>query len=255
MPSIIPPTPEEIQKNKERFISLVESIQREGSNKELLLKKLQSSDFFTAPASTKFHNDFEGGLCKHSLCVYDTLVTLIKSFGLEGAYSEDTLKIIALFHDIAKMNFYDPDVHNYKQYIDNGSKFDSIGNFEWREERGYKVKPFENRFLYGTHEENSVFMIRTFFPLTVEEEIAVLHHHAGADKMMTYNDRNEQSAITSRFPLVALLHMADYCATYVFESDACQSLIDYINSQKDKEDTDEQDSEGTTDQVSPSTNS
>ena len=69
----------EISKNKERFLSLVTSISREGVNMDGLLAQLNGSDFFEAPASTMYHNSFRGGLCAHSLNVYDTLVDICEA--------------------------------------------------------------------------------------------------------------------------------------------------------------------------------
>ena len=61
---------------KERFIDIYKTyIKREGADK--LLEYLLSSDFFTAPASARFHCSFEGGLCEHSLNVYDCLVSYL----------------------------------------------------------------------------------------------------------------------------------------------------------------------------------
>ena len=60
---------DQITRNKEQFISLLRGVTREGSNIEGLINKLCSSDFFTAPASTKYHGAFKGGLCRHCLDV------------------------------------------------------------------------------------------------------------------------------------------------------------------------------------------
>ena len=59
--------------NKERFIELLRSTKREGIEK--LIDFLEKTDFFTAPASTRFHSSYEGGLLQHSLNVYDCLST------------------------------------------------------------------------------------------------------------------------------------------------------------------------------------
>ena len=62
-----------IEENKNRFIDLVKGITREGVDMERLLRQLEESDFFEAPASSRYHNSFKGGLCAHSLNVYDCL--------------------------------------------------------------------------------------------------------------------------------------------------------------------------------------
>ena len=117
-------TEKEILSNKECFISLIESIEREGVDKERLIKKLESSDFFYAPASTIYHSSFEGGLCSHSISVYNTLLNLVKAMYTKYSaddeayenncpYSDDTLKIVALFHDFDKMNKYEKTVRRF----------------------------------------------------------------------------------------------------------------------------------------------
>lgn len=73
---------------KERYLELLRTIKREGI--EELIKYLESSDFFTAPASTKFHGDYEGGLLEHSLKVYDILCEKLKNPGIEINVTEDT---------------------------------------------------------------------------------------------------------------------------------------------------------------------
>ena len=64
--------------SKERFIEIYNKyIKREGADK--LLEYLVSSDFFLAPASAKFHSSYEGGLCDHSLNVYDCLKSYLNA--------------------------------------------------------------------------------------------------------------------------------------------------------------------------------
>ena len=84
---------------KERFIELLRGTNREGI--EELIAFLEKTDFYTAPASTKFHNCFEGGLLQHSLNVYEALKRLVKE-----EWPEDTIRIVALLHDICKINYY-----------------------------------------------------------------------------------------------------------------------------------------------------
>ena len=60
--------------DKEQFLDIYKTnITRDGADK--LLDFLENkSDFFTAPASTRFHGACEGGLLRHSLNVYECLV-------------------------------------------------------------------------------------------------------------------------------------------------------------------------------------
>ena len=203
----------EIDKNKERFIELVNSIEREGFLKENLINKLNNSDFFIAPASTKYHNAYKGGLCEHCLNVYDNLVSLndLKQTNLDV----DTMKIVALFHDISKMNLYETYFQNKKRYYAGGSKRDEGGTFDWEAVSAYKVKEAEDRFIFGSHEQTSEFMLRSYCPLTYEESIAILHHHGGRSWDSAQDNISE---VFNRYTLTILLHMADMISTYVDES-------------------------------------
>jgi len=203
----------EIENNKERFLYLVNSIERPGMDKELLVKQLIQSDFFTAPASTNYHCSYPGGLCEHSLDVYDNLCKLVKSFSFD--VDSDTLKIVALFHDFSKMNCYVEDVKNKKHYNENGSKEDSVGRYDWESYKSYTYKDFKNRFMIGNHEENSVFMINTFIPLRVDEYCAILHHHGGLG-----NDSTKQNPIElwKKYPLSLFLYQADCISSFIQES-------------------------------------
>ena len=134
---------------------------------------------------------------------------------LTDKISEDSIKIVALLHDMSKINFYKKVYKNEKQYRNDGSKRDEGGNFDWVAVQSYAVVDNSERFLYGSHEQTSEYMIRTFVPLTYAESVAILHHHGGT------NDDSIKSAIPaiySRYPLAALLHTADMISTYVDES-------------------------------------
>ena len=103
--------------NQERFMEIFNTkIKREGADK--LLDYLQRSDFFTAPASTRYHGAHEGGLLAHSLNVYDCLVDILNRprmkelYGVQ--YSDESIAIAGLFHDICKVNFYKTSFRNAK---------------------------------------------------------------------------------------------------------------------------------------------
>lgn len=200
---------------KETFINHINSIEREGFRKEDLLRKLENSDFYTAPASTRFHNCVEGGLLDHSLNVYYNLRSLVERKGLSDKIDENSIKIVGLLHDMAKINFYKVYYKNEKVYSDYGTKKDEGGRFDWVTKKSYTVIDDEERFLYGNHEQTSEYMIRTFVPLTYPESIAILHHHAG---MGADCAKDNLSAIYNRYPLAALLHVADMISTYIDES-------------------------------------
>ena len=218
-------TEQQIQNNKQRFINLVKSITREGINMDRLLAQLEGSDFFEAPASAIYHNAFRGGLCEHSLNVYDTLVDICEAIypaecddmgnivARGCPYSEDSLKIVALFHDFDKMNKYERTVQNKKIYSETGSKYDEMGKYDWVSVPGYKRKDAKDTFVLGTHGENSVYMTETFIPLSAEEHAAILAHHSVYD-----NNKLDTTTIYSRYHLACLLHVADLTSTMVLES-------------------------------------
>ena len=211
-------TKEQIQLNKEKFINLIKSINREGADIDKLINKLEHSDFFTAPCSTVYHNAYEGGLCEHSLNVYNRLKQLINTeypkFISDGTemkeiddyrcpFTDDTIKIISLLHDISKMNFYEVAERNVK---------DEKGN--WVKVPFIKVKDAHDRFLFSNHEMNSLFMIQQFIPLTMDESAAIVNHMGGKSDDSA---KIEITAIYNKYPLATFLHLADMLATFIDE--------------------------------------
>lgn len=212
-------TEEQIEFNKNKFISLLKRIVREDALIDNLINKLEHSDFFYAPASTQYHSSFRGGLCSHSLNVYEELVNLInmkyptivqtnEETGEEeiistNPYSEETLIIIALLHDISKMNFYEIATRNVKD--ENGS---------WTQVPYIKVKEVKDKFIYSHHGANSEYMVGRFIPLTLEESISIIHHMGWSDEHI---DAKSISEIYNRYPLALYLHIADCLATFTRE--------------------------------------
>jgi hypothetical protein len=209
-------TKEQIEQNKKEFIRLIRGINREGADIEALISKLEASDFFTAPASTKYHSSCDGGLCEHSLNVYYNLDKLCKNtMGLdEECYDDTTLRIVGLLHDISKMNIYTVMAKNEKQYCVDGDKFDELGRFKWVTKKGWALK--EDRFVYGNHEVTSEFIIRNYIPLTMPESVAVLHHMGG---MNWDSAKNDIAGVFRQYSLALMLHLADMISTYVYERD------------------------------------
>lgn len=202
---------------KADFIDLLREIKRPNANIEGLINKLESSDFFQAPASTKYHNSYIGGLLEHSLNVYYNLYSLVELKGLLPYIDPDSMLICGLLHDMSKMNYYELYVRNEKVYHEDGTKYDSIGNFDWESNLYFKVKDPNDRFIYGNHEETSEFMIKTYIPLTVEESVAILNHHGGKgyDSIPIQHISDKYN----KYPLSSLLHTADMLATYIDENE------------------------------------
>ena len=207
-------TNEEIKEMREDFIALLRRVNRQNANIEGLINKLDESDFFYAPASTRYHNSCYGGLLAHLLNVYNNLEALVKMKKLEEVIPEESIIICGLLHDLSKMNFYAPSVRNKKVYSSDGSKFDDLGRFDWVSEKSWTVRPENERLVFGNHEENSEFMVRCYIPLKVEESAAILSHHAG---MSSDSGTKNISGIYHRYPIANLLHVADMIASFMDE--------------------------------------
>lgn len=217
-------TKEQIKENKEKFILRLQSTKRKGI--EDLIEYLESTDFFTAPASTVYHNNFEGGLCAHSLNVYLNICKLVNLCELDIPY--DSLIISALLHDISKADYYEEYVQNVKYYNNYGKQSDNVGRFDWVGVKKYKVKDVELRNVGGEHGFNSYFQRSSFIELSPAEAFAIVNHHMGAGEPRMPADISE---IYDRYPLASLLHMADLMSTYITENK-------YLNEQANKGPTD-----------------
>lgn len=179
------------------------SVKRPGSDR--LLSWLKKTDFFTAPASTRFHGDHEGGLCEHSLNVYHRLQGEISSVGLE--ISNESVALCGLLHDVCKANFYKVSQRNVKN--------EETG--KWEKQPFYQV---EDQFPYG-HGEKSVFLIERFMRLRTEEAVAIRWHMGGFDESVKGGSYAISGAF-EKYPLALLLHAADLKATYLDEKKAAE---------------------------------
>ena len=188
---------------KEEFISIfTENIKREGADK--LLDFLENkSDFFTAPASTRYHNAFEGGLLRHSLNVYKCLVAYLERGRVKDMYkleaSAETAAIVALLHDLCKVNVYHVSYRNAKN--------DKTG--QWEKVPFYE---FRDNLPYG-HGEKSVYMISGFMRLTREEAMAIRWHMGFSGT----EDKNTIGRALEKYPLAFALSVADMEASYFLE--------------------------------------
>ena len=202
-----------LDSNKYRFLELLDEVNRDGADMSALVYKLQQSDFFEAPASTIYHLNVKGGLCQHSLNVFDVLVELVNKYCPEK-YDRETLIIVALLHDLDKMDKYEISYKNIKNYSPHGKKVDEDGEkFDWRKEKGYKTKENTNRFVYGHHGQNSEYIVNSYIPLKTEESAAITNHMGSTQEYMPY----DMTAIFNHYTLASLLHAADFIATYVVE--------------------------------------
>ncbi len=187
--------------NKERFLNIfAEKVHREGADK--LLEFLERSDFYTAPASTRYHGAFEGGLLQHSLNVYDCLVDILSRprmkelYGIE--YSDESIAIAGLLHDICKVNFYKTSFRNVKN--EEG---------KWVSAPYYTI---EDNLPYG-HGEKSVYIVSGFMRLTRDEAFAIRYHMGFSGT----EDTNNVGRALEMFPLAYATCCADMEAAFLME--------------------------------------
>lgn len=196
-------TPQELQDKKEEFIRIYkEYITRPGAEKLLEYLCSEKSDFFTAPASTRYHGAYEGGLLEHSLNVYYCLRDYLarprvkELYGME--YTEENIAIAALLHDLCKMNFYTVDYRNSKN-----------AQGVWEKVPYYKIN---DQLPYG-HGEKSVYLIQFFMHLRKEEAFAIRWHMGFSGP----EDANTVGKALEMYPLAFALCTADMEASYFME--------------------------------------
>ena len=190
---------------KEEFISIyTKTITREGSAALLAYLQSPASDFFTAPASTRFHGSHEGGLLEHSINVYECMKDYLARPRVKDmyqlAFTEESVAIAALLHDLCKINVYKAGKRNVK---DEKGVWQSIPTYEYLD-----------RFPYG-HGEKSVYMINNFMRLTNDEAFAIRYH-------MGFTSTEEAKQIGEafrQFPLAFVLSTADMEATFLLEKE------------------------------------
>ena len=189
---------------KEEFINLYkENIKRPGSDKLLSYIMSDASDFFDAPCSTRFHLSYAGGLAEHSINVYHCLKAYLERervkdvYGL--SYSDETIAVVSLLHDLCKMNFYSVDYRNAKNA-------DGV----WEKVPYYTIK---DQLPYG-HGEKSVYIVSGFMRLSREEAFAIRYHMGFSGTV----DPNLVGRAFEMFPLALALSFADMEATFLIES-------------------------------------
>ena len=209
------------KKNIEEFENLYKEyiLHREGGDK--LLEFIRKSDFYTAPASTKYHLNEEGGLLQHSLNVFHCLMNKASNPTWEKVITPDKYKTaacVALLHDLCKTYCYEKELKNTKSYDPEtvasfggrGVKHDAKGDYVWIMAEAYTTN---NKFPLG-HGAKSVFFIQQFMKLSMEE-IACIYWHMGA-----YCDSSQWTELGNAFekyPLAMALHEADMEATHMVE--------------------------------------
>lgn len=188
------------------FDSLISEISHVKNIDKLVTWLNEKSDFFTAPASTKYHSNFEGGLLVHTIIMTEIALNSFEHFvkcNPETNIKRENVIKACLFHDICKVN-------NYKMT----PKWVKDENNKWLSYPGYE---YNDPFPYG-HGEKSVYMIEKFIDLT-KDEILAIRHHMGNYEGMQYGSVAKM-ALDKAFemsPLCSIVHTADVMASFAFE--------------------------------------
>ena len=188
---------------KEQFCDIYRKyIKRDGAEELLNFMLSSGSDFFTAPASTRFHGNYEGGLCEHSVNVYHNLKEdLARPYTaklFENNYSDESIAIVSLLHDLCKMNCYKTSYRNTKN---EAGQWVKVPYFE-----------FDDNLPYG-HGEKSVYIISGFMKLTREEAFAIRYHMG----FSTTDDARNVSKAFEMYPLAFAVSVADMEASFYLE--------------------------------------
>lgn len=241
-------TDDQIQNNQDKFLKLVSTIESENIDTEGLVNYLFTTDFFEAPASTKYGCSYKGGLVQHILNTYRILKHMVKMCATDYEkvqeevedpnqldlntnqpikviqekiiahphFSDSEIKVAALFYAINKVNFYELYTQNKKVYKPDGSKFDALGKFDWVTEYNYKVKDVDNRETYGSKGLNAFMILKDYLPLLDEFK------EAGLAILNQYDEDDEIDAefrkTLNKHPLILLLHTADQLAYYTLDN-------------------------------------
>lgn len=167
---------------------------------EEFIEWLQETDFFSAPASRCYHMDCEGGLLAHSLNVYDRLCDMVTAGDVLEGYYEETIAIVALFHDLCKINTYQPGFRNQKQ-----------PDGTWAKVPTYTFR--KNDLPMGHGEKSVYLLLKHGVQLTDEEALAIRWHMGAYDNAVKGGSRDMNEAL-SKSALALAIQQADMRATY-----------------------------------------
>lgn len=194
--------------NKNEFLQIFNRCVTRHGHDRLISYLENETDFFTAPASTKYHGAYPGGLVEHSLNVYCRLLDFTIRDNLEGEPGdlwpecEETVAIIALLHDVCKANCYHMETKRRKN-LDSG---------RWED---YQAYTFRDPIPLG-HGEKSLFLITRHMALTAEEAMAIRWHMGAYDEAVKGGSRSMEEAMKLS-PWVWRLQEADMCAAWIDE--------------------------------------
>lgn len=232
-----------MSETKKEILRLLATVKRAGM--EDIISWLKDSDFFTSPGSTKYHGNYSGGLADHTLNVYDSLLLLnTEYFDEKSRYPEETIIIAALLHDVCKIGTYildeEPASEKQVNYLkDLMNKRDDIEYLpkedqrtkayiskliEYYKDGGTEFPKFSESFKVKEdfpmgHGEKSVYLIQKYMDLTDVEALAIRWHlgmcDPGTHHFYPSGVAHRQS--TETIPLVSMLFIADYSATWLVD--------------------------------------
>ena len=197
-----------MNEKKERFIELLRSTGRQGI--EEVINYLEKSGFFTAPASTKHHLSFEGGLLEHSMNVYDLAMAMRGPIiamkpEMEEKLPEKSIIIAALLHDTCKANIYKK---TKKWNLGNGWKPELVESYN----TNYSEMPV------GHGEKSVIMLLNLGLKLTLDEMVAIRWHMGAWDlAFQSYEAKSNIDEAGKRYPLLSLIQSADNMATHILE--------------------------------------
>lgn len=189
-------TPATEENARRKFLEYAALIKREGFSD--LLEWLKGQDFFSAPASTKYHSAVEGGLCFHTVKVFERLVRQLPEIRrfYPSISDEDLLEkvaVVSLLHDLCKTNFYSLSTRNVK----------NEATQKWEKVPYYTIVP-EQRLGHGS---GSIISIMKFMKLH-DDEMAAIYSHMG-----DFED-HDTGENYQKYPIALALHIADLEASY-----------------------------------------
>lgn len=186
---------EKITQNAQAWKGLLTSKAEGRKGIDNLIRWLETTDFFHAPASTKYHEAYYGGLVEHSLAVYFELSRINAANKEKGLprYKDSTIAVSALLHDVAKACFYVEATHK----------------------EGFTV---DDKFPFG-HGEKSIYLVEKHISLAPDEAIAIRWHMGAFDDATKGGCSRTYTQALENFMLCSMLHIADMTATYLRAQD------------------------------------
>ena len=172
---------------------------------EYFLSFLAESDFYDAPASTKYHASHPQGLVWHELNVTEGLIELLQP---KTAKQIGQCVLAGIGHDLCKVSFYSSYLKNEKVYNPNGSQHDAMGNFDWQS----KVCYFANPVFPLGHGGKSLHILASYFGPKLPIQVA-----AAIDAHMMDNPQIGRQV--AQYPLGLWLAIADVVATCIDEAE------------------------------------